>query len=391
MPWRSRSIASTRSSRSVVSVVCWVSISRSSSSARRLTAPSRSRSRRSRSSSASIVGDVGQRRVRLDARRAPRPRRARLRASRGFRGRCRRAGAWRLRRAPRRARLPRARRRALRARRAPRGRRRRARSRLRPGGRRRRARAVSAACDLADQRAALLLERRRRVGERCALGPAPRRCALSSVAIWATARSLRSLQACAVGCDRGEARGRQARPRAPAPAPRRAPRRACARLPSISARMSASWPSRSADGGSSVERAARHRRCAALRLVAARRQPRLGLGQRRDAARCCAPSRARPWRAARARCRPRAAPSRQCSRASRFGRAGRGQLGLRGLDGLALVLDRRRARRRARRRCRPGGLRWRAAAPRRSAHARRRRSRPSATGRRRARPAAGRA
>ena len=49
MPWRSRLIASTRSSRSVIRPLCWASTSRSSSSARRLTAPSRSRSRRQRS------------------------------------------------------------------------------------------------------------------------------------------------------------------------------------------------------------------------------------------------------------------------------------------------------------------------------------------------------
>ena len=59
MPWRSRLIASTRSSRSVTSVVCWVSTSRNSSSARRLTAPSRSRSRLSFSSSASISAMSG--------------------------------------------------------------------------------------------------------------------------------------------------------------------------------------------------------------------------------------------------------------------------------------------------------------------------------------------
>ena len=59
MPWRSRAIASTRSSRSASSVLCWVSISPSSSSARRLTAPSRSRSRRRRSSSCSTVATSG--------------------------------------------------------------------------------------------------------------------------------------------------------------------------------------------------------------------------------------------------------------------------------------------------------------------------------------------
>ena len=59
MPWRSRLMASTRSSRSVVSAVCWASTSRSSSSARRLTAPSRSRSRRSFSRFSSISASGG--------------------------------------------------------------------------------------------------------------------------------------------------------------------------------------------------------------------------------------------------------------------------------------------------------------------------------------------
>ncbi len=59
MPWRSRLMASTRSSRSVVSEVCWTSTSRSSSSARRLTAPSRSRSRRSFSRFSSISDSGG--------------------------------------------------------------------------------------------------------------------------------------------------------------------------------------------------------------------------------------------------------------------------------------------------------------------------------------------
>ena len=59
MPCRSRLIASTRSSRSAVSLMCCVSTSRSSSSARRLTAPIRSRSRRSFSRSASTVATSG--------------------------------------------------------------------------------------------------------------------------------------------------------------------------------------------------------------------------------------------------------------------------------------------------------------------------------------------
>ena len=50
MPCRSRRIASTRSSRSAISLVCWPSTSLSSCSANRLTEPRRSRSRRMRSS-----------------------------------------------------------------------------------------------------------------------------------------------------------------------------------------------------------------------------------------------------------------------------------------------------------------------------------------------------
>ena len=66
MPWRSRLMASTRSSRSVVSAVCWASTSCSSSSARRLTAPSRSRSRRSFSRLSSISAQRRQVGARLD-------------------------------------------------------------------------------------------------------------------------------------------------------------------------------------------------------------------------------------------------------------------------------------------------------------------------------------
>ncbi len=139
MPSRSFLIASTRSSRSVVSEVCWVSTSRSSSSARRLTAPSRSRSRRSRSSFSSISARSGSTSRRLDLGERGDRRPARPPACRGFRGRCRRAGAWRLRSAPRRAPSPRARRWRLRARRGRRGRPRPARSRPLAAGRRRRA------------------------------------------------------------------------------------------------------------------------------------------------------------------------------------------------------------------------------------------------------------
>ena len=59
MPWRSRLIASMRSSRSVTRLACCASTSFSSSSARRLTAPSRSRSRRSLSSRSSTAATSG--------------------------------------------------------------------------------------------------------------------------------------------------------------------------------------------------------------------------------------------------------------------------------------------------------------------------------------------
>ena len=204
-------------------------------------------------------------------------------------------------------------------------------------------------------------------------------------------RRCASSQACALGGDRREPPRRQARPRARAPAPRRAPRRAARAGSSISPRTAAS--------------------CA------------LELGRRRQAPR----ARARPRRARRPLRRGwRQAGSWLRSSADSAGRVaaglalGRGVPVARGV-GLALQLAPARARFGLGRRqprdclgfapCRPRalgldlgarGLQFgldigepvlarRAAAPRRSAHWRQPRSRPSATGRLRARPAAGRA
>ena len=164
----------------------------------------------------------------------------------------------------------------------------------------------------------------------------------------------------------------------------------CARLPSISERMSASWRSRSADGGSSARPLSATSRLA-LGLVAAGDQPGLGLGQRGDArgvARhlalghgvefagvvglalrrapvlaCGGLRRRRPRSGPLARPRrPCACPRASCARGHDFA-----------IDvGEAAALRRAGARRR-------------------SAHGRRRQSRPSARDRRRAKPAAGRA
>ena len=169
MPRRSRLIASTRSSRSVTSVPCWVSTSRSSSSARRLTAPSRSRSRLSLSRS------LRPPRCRAAAcpprsRRAPRVSPARSPGSRGFRRRGRRAGASPPRAAPLRAPRLRVPPRGRHGRRVRRGRPRRARSHPRQRSAAVR-RALSAALDLGDQRTALRLELGRRIDERSMLGP----------------------------------------------------------------------------------------------------------------------------------------------------------------------------------------------------------------------------
>ena len=110
---------------------CWASTSRSSSSARRLTAPSRSRSRRSRSSVASISARSGSGVVGFDLGELRNRRRRDLQHLADFVRRHRRAGAWRPRNAPRRGPGPRARRWRLRAQRAHRGRPPRARSRPR--------------------------------------------------------------------------------------------------------------------------------------------------------------------------------------------------------------------------------------------------------------------
>ena len=171
MYWRRRLIASVRSSRSVVRVVCCASTSRNSSSARKLTAPSRSR-RGAPSRAAPRGRDLGQRpppglRVR------PAPRRSGSRSSICARISCATVagctvrgfepflGARRLRCALRRTR---------RARCVPSGRRPRAASHPRRGGHARRAVCALRRLNFEDERAAALRERRRRAVERRTLG-----------------------------------------------------------------------------------------------------------------------------------------------------------------------------------------------------------------------------
>ena len=104
---------------------------------------------------------------------------------------------------------------------------------------------------------------------------------VSSVAIWAMARSRRSLQACRSVPMALRRRSASSASRASACASARTSA-SSARLPSISVRMAASWPSSSADGGSSASALSATPR-PALRLVAAGAEPGLGLGQGGDA------------------------------------------------------------------------------------------------------------
>ena len=391
MPWRSRLIASTRSSRSAVSVVCWVSTSpqlflgaQVDGAEPLAVAPQLFELGLDR-------GDVRQRGVRLDARRAPRP------PSGSTSSISRISWAMSVSRrlapssAPRRGRPPRGPRPALRARRARRGRAAPARSRPRPGGRRRRARAASAAsispisarrfsaksAGASCQRRALVLglgaarvQRgdlrdargrggRSRPGGRCAI--ASRRRSASSASRASACASARTSASC---------------------------RRACL---SISARTVGELVA-------PARRTAASAASAASACVLAGAAPRRGwrpagssLRSAPRSARRCAPSRARPRRAARARvglalrcapvlagggfgrARPRSSSACAASTALRLSST-------RGARGDELAVDVGR-----------GGCARRAGAPRRSAHARRRQSRPSATGRLRARPAAGRA
>ena len=177
--------------------------------------------------------------------------------------------------------------------------------------------------------------RRRATRARC-LASALR---VSSVAIWAAARSLRSLQACRSVPMAVSRRSASSASRASACASARTSA-SCARLPSISARMSASWRFQLGGRRQLGERAVR-RVAAGLRPRRGRRSAGSWPRSARRCARCCAPSRARPWRAVRARCRPRAAP-----RASARARAASAapaavSVGLRRLGGLALVVERR--------------------------------------------------
>ena len=168
--------------------------------------------------------------------------------------------------------------------------------------------------DLGDQRAALLREGGRRVGKRRALAAWLRRCGCRA---WRSARP----------------RGRGARSRPAGRTPMATSRRsassasrasACAsartsassvRLPSISVRTAASLLSSSADGGSSAS--------ACFGDVATRPWPRRGCRPAgswlRSAPRCarhCGPSRARPSPAARGHCRRRAGLRASASRAA---------------------------------------------------------------------------
>ena len=334
MPWRSRLIASTRSSRSAVSVVCWVSISRSSSSARRLTAPSRSRSRRSRSSSASIDGDVRQRGVRLDAGERRDAVGLDLEHLADFVGDVGEPalGAFD----------------ALGSARA-------ASSRAAPSAssaaRTARSQAPSAFSASASRSAAS-----RRVASAASISPISARrfsakaagasasdarsclasaLRVSSVAICATGAVAALAPGLPVGGDGGE----------PAVGELGLARQRL-RLGAHFGELRALAFDLGADVGELAFQVGRRRQLGerALGSVAARPAPRRGRRPAgswpRSAPRCarrCAPSRARPWRAVRGRCRPRAARVRQCSRAAASAAPAAVSVRLRGLGGLALV------------------------------------------------------
>ena len=390
MPWRSRLIASTRSSRSVVSVACWASTSRSSSSARRLTAPSRSRSRRSRSSS---VLDRRRRRA------APRP--ASISASAatasGSTSSISRI-SWAMSVSRRLAPSKRSSARAASSRAAPiassaaRAARSASASAFSASARRSAAarRAVFGGFDLADQRAALLGKGRRRVFERRRAPAWPRRCAVSSVAIWPTAPSLRSLQSCALGGDRGEAAVGKlgfARERLRFGAHFGEHARACRDLAADVGEL-ALRDRRPAAAPRARSRLRRAGRDASSRLAVSRA---LGLGQRGKArgvaarlalggmacaSRALSASRCASRRALRAAVS--ASPAAQARLRAASTRAALVSASLRAVGKFGIDIGEAVALRRA-------------GAPRRSAHSRRRQSRPSARGRLRARPAAGRA
>ena len=205
MPWRSRLIASVRSSRSVTRLACCASTSFSSSSARRLTAPSRSRSRRSLSSRSSTAATSGSA--------SPGAISASAATCAGSVSSISRISCAMSAGAPLRglepllgARLARcARRPSPRARHAPPCRPRRARSRRRRAGRRLRAarpRRCSTSCD---QRAALLGEGGRRAFERGALGLRVALPLLQRGDLAGRAALRRPFHSARFGRDRGEA------------------------------------------------------------------------------------------------------------------------------------------------------------------------------------------
>ena len=210
---------------------------------------------------------------------APRPARARSRASRGSRARCRRCAVRRPRAAPRRAPARCAPRPSLRARRARPCRPRRARSRRRRGGRRLRAARLRPARPRRSARGAARRTPRARLRARCARS-ARRRARCSSAAIWLAAplwRPSHSARSAAIAARR---LARNSASRASACASPRASA-STARLAATSPRDSASWFSSSAADAERLDRL----RGVALggeRLVAARREPHLGFGERRE-------------------------------------------------------------------------------------------------------------
>ena len=225
MPWRSRLIASIRSSRSVERLVCCVCTSLSSSSARRLTAPSRSRSRRSRSSRASISATSGRSAPGLTLGQLGDRRAARTSSISRISWRCRAT----LRLAP--SKRSSARAASSRAGRSPPARRARhdqprpAHSRPRPDGRRRCARSLRRP---RSRRSALALlretvRRSASLSARSSASLAPP----SSVAICARGAVAALVPGVALGHDRLQPALRAARPRARAPAPRRAASASC--------------------------------------------------------------------------------------------------------------------------------------------------------------------
>ncbi len=248
MPWRSRLIASTRSSRSLPRFACWASTSRSSSSARRLTAPSRSRSRLKRSRSASTSAMSGGSPASRSSASAASAARLDLKDARRSQSRGRRAAVLRRAGVPPPAPTLRGPPTAPPARRARRDRLRPIESRPRPSGRLRRAASLRPLPRLLSSARALGLELRRRVGEQFVLGrcfgqPGLDRSDLGRGPV-VTREPIGAL-----GCDRGKSARSAVPPRAPAPGLPRVPLRAGrGRRPP--------WPaplpveaSRSADGG----------------------------------------------------------------------------------------------------------------------------------------------